>query len=401
MSSTCHKKTVYSLSWGPTVAVSGGSPSLVLYSCGGEGVIYQHTFNRNQQPALNVWDIIRSTNQIKHKLPPATEISWREDGQYVAVGYEDGSVEIMASPNLRRICILRTHHRPINKLCWHPTSNDIPGQYGYWLASASNQSDVHIHNLQSVIEAATPPDVQVVLSEPFRQANGHKAKVVDLCWSPHHPGWLMSASYDNTAQVWDMTKGKAVSNFRGHQGRVLSVQWSQTDADMVYSGGDDFSLQSWKISQQEHKEPPIDHKPPGRKPKSKGKAKNRGAELQKQAPRDLKQQGSTRGQEQLGTNISTETPSHVVPEEGTGSTNSINSDELLQLLEEKRAQLMRQKHPTEDLADTDGVRQASVRGRVVNIGRGILGDGGPGGISRSTAPGCTSLWSTATGCTSL
>ncbi|XP_078691159.1 gem-associated protein 5-like [Branchiostoma floridae x Branchiostoma belcheri] len=344
MSSTCHKKTVYSLSWGPTVAVSGGSPTLVLYSCGGEGVIYQHTFNRNQQPALNVWDIIRSTNQIKHKLPPATEISWREDGQYVAVGYEDGSVEIMTSPNLRRICILRTHHRPINKLCWHPTSNDIPAQYGYWLASASNQSDVHIHNLQAVIGATTPPDVPVVFSEPFRQADGHKAKVVDLCWSPHHPGWLVSASYDNTAQVWDMTKGKAMSNFRGHQGRVLSVQWSQTDADMVYSGGDDFSLQSWKISQQEHKEPPIDHKPPGRKPKSKGKAKNRGAEPQKQAPRDLKQPGPTRGQEQLGTDISNETPRH---EEGTGSTNSINSDELLQLLEEKRAQLMRQKHSTE------------------------------------------------------
>ncbi|KAI8506490.1 ankyrin repeat-containing protein [Branchiostoma belcheri] len=42
-------------------------------------------------------------------------------------------------------------------------------------------------------------------------------------------------------------------------------------------------------------------------------------------------------------------------------------------------------------------------GHVVNIGRGrgILGDGGPGGISRSTAPGCTSFWSTATGCTIL
>ncbi|KAI8513951.1 positive regulation of extrinsic apoptotic signaling pathway via death domain receptors protein [Branchiostoma belcheri] len=49
----------------------------------------------------------------------------------------------------------------------------------------------------------------------------------------------------------------------------------------------------------------------------------------------------------------------------------------------------------------DGLKKFLLQGRVVNIGRGILGDGGPGGISRSTDPGCTSLWSTANGCTSL
>ncbi|CAH1274597.1 GEMIN5 [Branchiostoma lanceolatum] len=338
MSCSCHKKTVYSLSWGPTVAVSGGSQYLVLYSCGGDGVIYHHSFNKTQHPAVDICDIIKTTNQIKHKLTPATEISWREDGQYVAIGNEDGSVEVLASPDLCCTCIIRTHHRPINKLCWHPMSPDIPADYSYWLAVASNQSDVHVHNLQAVIGADTQPDVPPVLSEPFRQAKGHKAKVVDLSWNPYRPGWLVSASYDNTAQVWDMTKEKAVSNFRGHQGRVLSVQWSPVDLDMVYSGGDDFSVQSWKISQQEHKEPPIDHKVPGRKPKSKGKAKNRGTEPHK--PQDLKQPGVTRGQGEVVAALSCPTPSHVISREVGNTTTILESEELLILLEEKRAQLM-------------------------------------------------------------
>ncbi|XP_078610661.1 gem-associated protein 5-like isoform X1 [Branchiostoma floridae x Branchiostoma japonicum] len=356
MSSTSHKKTVYSLSWGPAAAVSGVSTNLALYSCGGDGEIYQHSFNKTQQLAVCISDIIKTTNQIKHKLPPATEIAWREDGQFVAIGNEDGSVEVMASHNLRRICIIRTHHRPINKLCWHPMLPDAPALYSYWLASASNQSDVHVHNLLAVIGADTQPAVPLVFSEPFRQAEGHKAKVVDLSWSPHRPGWLVSASYDNTAQVWDMTKDKAVSNYRGHQGRVLSVQWCPTDVDMVYSGGDDFSVQSWKISQQEHKEPPIDHKPPGRKPKSKGKAKNRMTEPHKQVAQDLRQPELTRSQEQVGTGPSRD---GALSQEDMGGTmgTSLQSEDQLRLLEEKRAQLLR-RQKAEDC--TSGVPQLSL-----------------------------------------
>eukprot|EP00058_Branchiostoma_floridae_P018127 XP_002603616.1 hypothetical protein BRAFLDRAFT_93160 [Branchiostoma floridae] len=185
-----------------------------------------------------------------HKLPPATEIAWREDGQFVAIGNEDGSVEVMASHNLRRICIIRTHHRPINKLCWHPMLPDAPALYSYWLASASNQSDVHVHNLLAV----------------------------------------------------------------------------------------------------------IDHKPPGRKPKSKGKAKNRMTEPHKQVAQDLRQPELTRSQEQVGTGPSRD---GALSQEDMGGTmgTSLQSEDLLRLLEEKRAQLLR-RQKAEDC--TSGVPQLSL-----------------------------------------
>ena len=57
-------------------------------------------------------------------------------------------------------------------------------------------------------------------------------------------------------QIWDVKQGAPVANYRGHSGRLLSVQWSATDSDMIYTGGDDFCVHAWRISQQQHKVPP-------------------------------------------------------------------------------------------------------------------------------------------------
>lgn len=53
-------------------------------------------------------------------------------------------------------------------------------------------------------------------------------------------------------------KGECLVNYRDHVGRVMSVAWSFIDPDVLFSGGDDFTIRSWRISQQLFKEPPID-----------------------------------------------------------------------------------------------------------------------------------------------
>ena len=53
-----------------------------------------------------------------------------------------------------------------------------------------------------------------------------------------------------------MKQGTPVANYRGHSGRLMTVTWSPADPDIIYTGGDDFTVQPWKISQQEHQTPP-------------------------------------------------------------------------------------------------------------------------------------------------
>ncbi|NWI84125.1 GEMI5 protein, partial [Dryoscopus gambensis] len=258
ISSTYHKKTVYALAWGPpTPPLTSGEeseqPSVTLYSCAGEGIVFQHNPWKLNGEANDINKVIQDTNSIKHKLPARTEISWKPDGKLLALGNEDGSIEIFQAPNLKLLCTIQQHHKLINAIRWHHEHGTQP-ELSYLIASGSINATIYVHNLKSVVENSS--EGPLMITEPFRTLAGHTAKITSLSWSPHHEGRLVSACYDGTAQVWDVMKEEPVCNYRGHQGRLLSVQWSPVDSDCVYTGADDFSVHKWHISKQEHTRPP-------------------------------------------------------------------------------------------------------------------------------------------------
>ncbi|NWW82256.1 GEMI5 protein, partial [Climacteris rufus] len=262
ISSTYHKKTVYSLAWGPpTPPLTPGDdsehPSVTLYSCAGEGIIYQHNPWKLSGEANDVNKLIRDTNSIKHKLPARTEISWKPDGKLLALGNEDGSIEVLQAPDLKLLCTIQQHHKLINAIRWHHEHGTQP-EMSYLIASGSINATIYVHSLKSVVE--NPSESPVTITEPFRTLSGHTAKITSLAWSPHHEGILVSVCYDGTAQVWDVMKEEPLCNYRGHQGRLLSVQWSSVDPDCVYTGGDDFAVHKWHVSKQQHIRPPQSKK---------------------------------------------------------------------------------------------------------------------------------------------
>nr|XP_017526261.2 gem-associated protein 5 isoform X1 [Manis javanica] len=258
ISSTYHNKTVYTLAWGPPIPAlsfggEGDRPSLTLYSCGGEGIVLQHNPWKLSGEAFDINKLIRDTNSIKYKLPVHTEISWKADGKIMALGNEDGSIEIFQVPNLKLICTIQQHHKLVNAISWHHKHGSQP-ELSYLMASGSNNAVIYVHNLKTVIESN--PESPVTITEPYRTLSGHTAKITSLAWSPHHDGRLVSASYDGTAQVWDTLREEPLCNFRGHRGRLLCVAWSPLDPDCIYSGADDFCVYKWLISMQEHSRPP-------------------------------------------------------------------------------------------------------------------------------------------------
>ncbi|NXH06914.1 GEMI5 protein, partial [Loxia leucoptera] len=258
ISSTYHKKTVYTLAWGPPTPplISGEEseqPSVTLYSCAGEGIVFQHNPWKLNGEANDINKVIRDTNSIKHKLPARTEVSWKPDGKLLALGNEDGSIEIFQAPTLKLLCTIQQHHKLINAIRWHHEHGTQP-ELSYLIASGSINATIYVHNLKSVVENSS--ENPLTITEPFRTLAGHTAKITSLSWSPHHEGRLVSACYDGTAQVWDVMKEEPLCNYRGHQGRLLSVQWSPVEPDCVYTGADDFSVHKWHISKQEHTRPP-------------------------------------------------------------------------------------------------------------------------------------------------
>ncbi|XP_078062482.1 gem-associated protein 5 isoform X2 [Mustelus asterias] len=256
ISSSYHRKTVYTLAWGPPlppIVNDGDGPGMTLYSCAGEGIILQHNPWKLTADAQDINRLIRETNGIKHKLPGRSELNWKPDGKILAIGNDDGSIEIFQAPRLKLLCSIQTHHKLVNAIRWHHPHGTQP-DLSYLIASGSNSANIHIHNVKSVLE--DPPDTPLTVTEPFRTLPGHTAKITSLAWSPHHDAMLASACYDGTAQVWDVLKEEPLCNFRGHIGRLFGVQWSPVDADCVWTGGDDFTVRLWEISKQEHTRPP-------------------------------------------------------------------------------------------------------------------------------------------------
>ncbi|XP_066469603.1 gem-associated protein 5 [Tiliqua scincoides] len=262
ISSTYHKKTVYALAWGPPVPPLsfGGDfdiPSVTLYSCAGEGVVFQHNPWKLNGEAHDINKLIHETNSIKHKLPAHTEISWKPDGSILAIGNEDGSIEIFQAPDLKLLCTILQHHKLINAIRWHHGYGTQP-ELSYMLASGSNNAVIYVHNVKTAIENSS--ETPVTITEPFRTLAGHTAKITSLSWSPHHDGRLVSACYDGTAQVWDVLKEEPLHNYRGHRGRLLCVQWSPVEADCIYTGADDFCVHKWVAVKQKHSRPPQGRK---------------------------------------------------------------------------------------------------------------------------------------------
>ena len=78
------------------------------------------------------------------------------------------SIDVLSAPNLLLLCTIQVHHKLINCLQWYPSNSqsgdnqsggvledglDGSGQSGkrYWLASGSNEPQVQVHDLNSVL----------------------------------------------------------------------------------------------------------------------------------------------------------------------------------------------------------------------------------------------------------
>ncbi|TUJ91749.1 Gem-associated protein 5 [Bagarius yarrelli] len=249
ISSTYHRRTVYSLDWGPPVPPlsfgAGDKPDYTLYSCAGEGVIFQHDPRKLSDEATNIDKLIRDSNDIKHNLSPHTDLSWKPDGKILAVGNEDGSIDVYEAPSLKLLCTVQQHHKLINTLRWNHQHSTQP-ELHCLLASGSSNALVYIHDLRAAI--VKPSESPALVTEAFRTLSGHTNKITGLEWSPHHHARLVT--------VWDVLKQEPVCNYRGHSGRVLCVQWSPVNPDLIWTGADDFTVQEWAASKQEHVKPP-------------------------------------------------------------------------------------------------------------------------------------------------
>ena len=80
-------------------------------------------------------------------------------------------------------------------------------------------------------EQAQPAGKPVVIP-----TTGHSSAVKSIAFSPDGR-WLVSASYDTTAKVWDIASGRLLRTLPGHTSLVLAVAVAPDGRKIVSSGG--------------------------------------------------------------------------------------------------------------------------------------------------------------------
>ncbi|KAL5989232.1 hypothetical protein ACLOJK_010122 [Asimina triloba] len=77
-----------------------------------------------------------------------------------------------------------------------------------------------------------------------------KSKLSCVCWNSYIKNYLASTDYDGVVQLWDASTGQGFSQYREHQKRAWSVDFSQVDPTKLASGSDDCSVKIWSINEE-------------------------------------------------------------------------------------------------------------------------------------------------------
>lgn len=259
-----HKGQVYRVQWGPMIPPpaggGAGGDSFMLYSVGNYQLRRHSASNLSREP-MEIGQLLPRPQGHDEELK-FSDIAWRSDLVYFAVGLDSGTVLVYSCRPLACVANLALHNKCVNCIQWHPGFEEAALN---WLAVATCEHNVSVtdlgpaldrfeKSLQTAEEEESELPGPIMVTECMSRLSGHGNRIVDLSWSPHEAGLLLSASFDGTAQVWDVQRARdhGVANFRGHHGRVYCCQWSWSDSDLVFSGGEDYCVIGWRPSQQEH-----------------------------------------------------------------------------------------------------------------------------------------------------
>jgi len=144
-----------------------------------------------------------------------TSVGWMEKGTHLAVGTNNGFVQVWDVTQGKRVRNIAGHGNRVGSLSWNRAM----------LASGSRDREIHIH------------DVRTSKGVETRIHGHHRQEVCGLKWSPNGQQ-LASGGNDNRLIVWDKANITApLYQFDDHCAAVKAIAWSPHQNGLLASGG--------------------------------------------------------------------------------------------------------------------------------------------------------------------
>ena len=159
---------------------------------------------------------------------PVKGLAVSADNKLMASASFDYSVVIWSLNPIKEKITLIGHDAAVNTVKFTP-GND-------YLVSGGDDNNVLLWSLKNINNLEEE-------IEPIKIGN-HRGKISGLDFSKDGK-ILLTASWDGTIGVWDISNRKKIMTLRGHKGPVYSVKYSY-DNKYIYSSGADGEIKLWK-----------------------------------------------------------------------------------------------------------------------------------------------------------
>ncbi|CAG8549524.1 4862_t:CDS:2 [Ambispora gerdemannii] len=142
-----------------------------------------------------------------------TSVSWMPTGTHIAVGTNNGPVEIWDIQKNKKIRKMTGHDQRVGALAWN----------GYVVSTGSRDRTIYNRDVR------VPNDYTEVLT-------AHKQEVCGLKWNPEGTQ-LASGGNDNRLLVWERTQTVPLHKWKHHTAAVKAIAWSPHSHGILSSGG--------------------------------------------------------------------------------------------------------------------------------------------------------------------
>ncbi|KAL7745900.1 type 1 serine/threonine-protein phosphatase catalytic subunit glc7, partial [Sorochytrium milnesiophthora] len=172
-----------------------------------------------------------------------TSVAWQPQGNTLAVGANDGTVQIWDAAQGRQVRTISEHTARVGALAWNGQvitsgSRDMTLVHFDCRAPSSNDAGSAQHR----------PDANAT-GGLVRRIKAHRQEVCGLKWNLDG-NRLASGGNDNRLYVWDRFESKPLQKYTEHTAAVKAIAWSPHTPGLLASGGgtQDRHIRFWNTS---------------------------------------------------------------------------------------------------------------------------------------------------------